>query len=270
MYASSSVDRIQFFSSKPADVTNFNWLFNRANPAHLPKWFGDFIDLIDRRSINAPDKITFFEQPYLIKQLEKSSRAIRYSLRILEKLGVVITKRDRQNRHAINLSFFEPLEAPARAAPAKPPAEPPRAAPAAKLWKKVADQVAGEKPAYKDEGYIREEIIIQTATPATDDDKELTSIISTFEAITGARYHPGRDGATADMLRGQFDIATIIMGVLLSALRLAMARPGAQIHSLAYCQSTITEISKSKIKDGNSYLHYLKRKARDILGIELR
>lgn len=260
MYAAALVDRDQFFSTKPATATNFNWLFNAANPGRLPDWCRDLIDLIDRRSINAPNRVTFFYQQYLIEQLDKSERAIRYGLRLLERFGVITTKRDRQNRHSINLEFFDPITQP------PPPAPPPKP----DLCKKVAGEVAGESSGInKEEVYRSRKSIIKSPSQARGDDKETNLIVQTFEQITGVQFQSGRDGATLQALRSQFNPTIIILGVLLSALRLAMARPGAKINSLAYCRAAIVEISRSGIKDPGGYYHYLKRKARQILGIDL-
>jgi hypothetical protein len=262
MYAAHCVDPQTFFASKPADTSNHDWLFSAANPARLPGWFNRIIDLIQRRAVNAPRQQTFFYQEYLIEEIGKGERTIRYGLRLLEKLGVIATHRDRQNRHKIVAEFFDPPEPP-RAAP--PPTPPP-----AQMLIKVAGEVAGEKTSYKDEDKLRRNNnIIRTREQAQGDDKDQQAIINTFEQMTGSQYQPGRDGSTLQALRGQYDLATIIMGVMLSALRLAMAQPGAQIRSLAYCRAAIIEVAAAKIKDQTGYFNYLKRKARQILGINL-
>jgi len=129
MYAAANISRDQFFSDKPENLSNHEWLFSNANPARLPRWFDRLIDLIQRRSSNAPRRRTFFFQEYLIEQIGKCERTVRQALRLLERLGVIATQRDRQNRHSIVASFFAPPAPPAKAPPPAPPAEAPLPAP---------------------------------------------------------------------------------------------------------------------------------------------
>jgi hypothetical protein len=215
----------EFWANKPEDVTPWMWLFHPLNPFRFTLWVAKFLNKILYYSQNRKGWTCFFQRT-VARWLGISEQWLREIIRRLKLIGIIADQKIRKNRQ------YRVVDQVLRDATGGKSFGEKSSQNAATATSTMAYEEPPASYMQHQDNTERSRVSIIKA----DDRKSLDPLVEEFEKTTGTKFVTQRDGKTLAQLR-QFNPAVVIVGILLSQLRV----PKAKINSLAYCIPAIKE-----------------------------